>query len=148
VGELRDADPGLLAAARNRLTDEQFRAARHVISENSRTLAGAEALRAGDLAGFGRLMVASHASLRDDLRVSCPELDGIVEICEGLGPNGGVFGARLTGGGFGGCAVVLAHADAAGEVAGLISRGFEARFRRTCRVFAVRAGGGAGLLRG
>ena len=78
-------------------------------SENERTLAAAEALRRGDLAELGRLMSASHVSLRDDYEVSCRELDLLVEI---VGAVPGVLGARMTGGGFGGCIVAIARATA------------------------------------
>ena len=83
--------------------------ARHVVTENARTLLAAEALRAGDAAGFGRLMVASHESLRDDFEVSSVELDAIVEAAL---ETDGCLGARMTGGGFAGCAVALVDAEA------------------------------------
>jgi galactokinase len=79
--------------------------ARHVVSENVRTVACADALRAGDLGRVGQLMLASHASLRDDFAVSTPELDLLVE----LAVEYGALGARLTGAGFGGCVVALSR---------------------------------------
>ena len=79
--------------------------ARHVVSENARVLAAAEALRAGDLAALGGLMLESHASLRDDYEVSMPELDSIVDELVAAG----AAGARLTGAGFGGCVVAVAE---------------------------------------
>jgi galactokinase len=101
VGPLRDASLGDLGA----IEDETVRRrARHVITENARTLAVAGALRAGDVAAAGRLMVESHASLRDDFEVSTVKLDQLVER---LLVTPGVLGARLTGAGFGGCAVAL-----------------------------------------
>ena len=84
------------------------RRARHVVSENDRVRQACDALSAGDLTEVGKLMVASHASLRDDYEVSTSDMDGAVEAALALP---GVFGARLTGGGFGGCIVVLADAD-------------------------------------
>jgi len=89
-----------------------YRRCRHVTRENERVLEAVEALEAGDLARFGRLMDASHQSLRDDYEVSCAELDRMVELarrCEG------VYGARMTGGGFGGCTVSLVDAGRAEE---------------------------------
>ena len=100
---LRDAAPADVA-------DDP--AARHVVSENARVLAAAEALRAGDGAALGALMSASHASLRDDFGVSSPELDATVERLVAAG----AFGARLTGAGFGGCVVGVAPSDRADAV--------------------------------
>jgi galactokinase len=102
VGPLRDATVADVSALRDlRLR----RRARHVVTENARVLAAVEYLRAGDVAAAGRVMAASHASLRDDFEVSTPLLD---ELVERLTATPGVYGARLTGAGFGGCVVALA----------------------------------------
>jgi galactokinase len=82
---------------------------RHVLTENARTLSAADALRSGDFALMGRLMLKSHESLRDDYEVSCRELDTLVEIATSIE---GVRGARMTGGGFGGCTVNLVERHA------------------------------------
>ena len=121
---LRDVTPELLSAEQHRLDGAQVRRARHVVTENQRVLDSAAALRRGDVADFGRLMLDSHASLRDDYEVSGPELDTLVAIAV---QTPGVLGARLTGAGFGGCAVALAAADQAGAAAGAIAE----RYRRT-----------------
>ncbi len=92
----------------------ELRRARHVVTENQRVLDCAVALRAGDLAHAGELMAASHASLRDDYEVSIAELDRLVDIAAA---TPGVHGARLTGAGFGGCAVALVDAEAASAAA-------------------------------
>lgn len=81
-----------------------LRRCRHVVSENRRVLEAGQALESGDLAAFGRLMSASHVSLRDDFEVSCPEVDRLVELATG---QPGVYGSRMTGGGFGGCTLSL-----------------------------------------
>ncbi len=107
IGPLRSAS---LRDADSIADDLIRRRARHVVSENERVRQAAAALAAGDLARCGSLMVESHASLRDDYEVSTPEMDAAVEA-ELSVP--GVFGARLTGGGFGGCIVILAGTDAA-----------------------------------
>ena len=86
------------------LPDNVRRRCRHVVTEDARTLEGVQALSEGDAVTFGRLMDASHVSLRDDSEVSCAELDAMVEAAWG---TPGVIGARMTGGGFGGCAVAL-----------------------------------------
>jgi len=95
--------------------------ARHVISENARVAAAAAALRRADPAEFGRLMAESHASLRDDYQVSCPELDTMVAIASA---QPGVWGARMTGGGFGGCTVNLVAADAVDSVCRALAHGY------------------------
>jgi len=143
VASLRDLD-SLDAVAWSRLDAEQTRCVRHVVSENARTLAAAAALQAGDLSNLGRLMLESHASLRDDYRVSCEELDAIVELA---GANHGVFGARMTGGGFGGCAVALATPAAAETLAAVLPGAYQAAAGIGCSIDRVRAVGGAAAVR-
>jgi galactokinase len=99
-----------------------YRRCRHVISEDARVLAAADALKAGNLAQFGTLMNESHRSLRDDYEVSCGELDLMVEFA---GQCRGVYGARMTGGGFGGCSVNLVDADAVDDFTTIISSEYE-----------------------
>ena len=109
IGPLRDASP----ADVERIDDSLLRRrACHVVTENRRVLAFADAVQAGDLAAAGRLMVESHASLRDDFEVSTPALDALVAR---FLATPGVYGARLTGAGFGGCAVALADRDSPAE---------------------------------
>jgi galactokinase len=103
VEDLREAREGDL----RRLAGRELLRARHVVSENARVLEAAEALRDEDFASLGRLMYASHYSLRDDFEISTPELDAFVEISR----ETGAAGARLTGGGFGGCAIALVGAE-------------------------------------
>uniref|UniRef100_A0A3P9IN39 Galactokinase 1 n=1 Tax=Oryzias latipes TaxID=8090 RepID=A0A3P9IN39_ORYLA len=104
---LRDATMKELEVSKCRLDDVIFRRARHVIEETERTLQAAEALRRGAYKEFGRLMVESHNSLRDLYEVSCRELDQLVSAALEVD---GVFGSRMTGGGFGGCTVTLLQA--------------------------------------
>ncbi len=127
------------------LSDDQRRKALHVIAENTRTVLAAEALALGNLARFGELMFHSHASLRDLFEVSCDELDVIVNASQAMHNRGrGVFGARMTGGGFGGCAIVLCEQDREARVIAELTRAFEARFGHVpARVFATAAAGGA-----
>ncbi|MDR7521848.1 MAG: galactokinase [Armatimonadota bacterium] len=106
VRALRDVAPGALDRVAS-LPDPLNRRARHVVTENARVLEGVEALRRGDAEAFGRLMLASHRSLRDDYEVSTQELDRLVQ----LAVEHGALGARLTGAGFGGCIVALVPAD-------------------------------------
>jgi len=142
VKMLRDADEATVtaAAANGALVGKELMRARHVVTENARTRAGCEALTAGDYDRFGELMYASHASLRDDYEVSCEELDAIVELAGGCD---GVYGSRMTGGGFGGCAIILAEADKAETIIETVREGFAERFGRRCPIFATAAAAGA-----
>ncbi len=104
IRTLRDVDTEALVSVQGVLDPLLFLRARHVVSENKRVLDSVEALQQDDLDCFGRLMNASHDSLRDDYEVSCRELDILVEAARGVP---GVLGSRLTGAGFGGCTVSL-----------------------------------------
>jgi galactokinase len=145
VPSLRDVDSEILRARGERLDPVLLKRARHVVEENARTVAAALALERGEVEEVGRLMNRSHDSLRDDFEVSCPELDTIVESARGVP---GVFGARITGGGFGGCAVALVEPEAVGEVGGVVSRACERRHGRRVTVFETRAAAGAGGIEG
>lgn len=121
------------------LPDELLRRrCRHVVSENLRVQNAAGALSRGDLAEFGRLMFASHESLRDDYEVSCPELDALVELAR---PLPGVYGARMTGGGFGGCTVNLVKRESVPRFLEAIALGYPAGESYVCEA----AGGAAEL---
>ncbi|CAI0908971.1 Galactokinase [Serratia entomophila] len=105
VKALRDVSLDLFSSIQHQLDPIVARRARHVITENDRTLAAADALAAGDMALMGRLMAGSHASMRDDFEITVPPIDRLVEIVKAtVGDRGG---ARMTGGGFGGCVVAL-----------------------------------------
>ena len=120
-----------------------YRRARHVISEIERTVHAAEGVRASNWPTVGQLMYASHASLRDDYEVSCPELDTVVDIALSIGPRGGVHGCRMTGGGFGGCTVTLMRADAASAFRGAIAQTYEKQFGITPRIYSCEPSEGA-----
>ncbi|MGB7880118.1 MAG: galactokinase family protein [Ilumatobacteraceae bacterium] len=109
LGPLRLADAADVDAARAQLDEVSFRRARHVVTENQRVRDFAAALVSGDHAEAGALMTESHRSLRDDFDTSTPEMDAAVERLAG---SPGVYGARMTGGGFGGCVVVLSEPGA------------------------------------
>ena len=147
VPALRDATPEALAAARAQLDPVVFRRARHVITENERTLQAARAIQASDWPVVGQLMYDSHASLRDDYAVSCPELDAVVEIARGIGPAGGVIGCRMTGGGFGGCAVSLVKTEAVRRITRTIDGAYEKKAGRQATIFSSRPAGGARVLK-
>ena len=109
IGALRDVSLEMLNTYRGVLSATVLKRCRHVIAENDRTQQAVALLKAGDLSGFGQLMIASHESLRDDYEVSGRELDLLVEIALRVP---GVFGARMTGAGFGGCIVNVVKRDA------------------------------------
>jgi galactokinase len=109
VQALRDADLALLQAGASGLDEMTYRRARHVVTENQRTLQAAEALRRGDLRQLGALMAQSHESMRADFEITTPAIDQLAQLLrEVAGPEGG---ARMTGGGFGGCVVAVMPAE-------------------------------------
>ncbi|HEY1709953.1 MAG TPA: galactokinase [Rhizomicrobium sp.] len=108
VPSLRDVDKSALPAALAKLSDGPAKRCRHVVTENARVEAAAAAMIAGDLPALGALLNASHASLRDDMEVSVPQVDELAAIAQ---KTPGVFGARMMGGGFGGCVIALVAAD-------------------------------------
>jgi galactokinase len=139
ISALRDVNGGDLEKHAGELPDALYRRARHVISENARTLEAAIALKDGDVEEFGRLMAASHASLRDDYEVSCAELDLMVALARSCA---GVFGARMTGGGFGGCTVNLVHSDEVESFTRLISKEYRVRTGIDADIYAVNTNDG------
>jgi galactokinase len=120
VTSLRELDS--VGSIRGSVDPVLVRRARHVISENARVLAAAAAIAEGDLAELGHLLNSSHASLRDDFEVSGPALDAIVEAAR-VSPA--CFGARMTGGGFAGCAIAVVDAALSEEFSGELVRTFE-----------------------
>ena len=115
--------------------------ARHVIAENSRVEQTARAIQAADWATVGELMYASHASLRDDYEVSCAELDAVVDIARGLGSSAGVLGCRMTGAGFGGCAICLIRSEVALSVTRRLGDGYERKTGSQALIFSSRPAG-------
>jgi galactokinase len=119
IKALRDTDMPMLEAARAKMDDETFIRARHIITENARTVEATKALKAGDLVTLGALMGQSHDSMRDDFAITCPEIDALVAELQALiGADGG---ARMTGGGFGGAVVAVLPAARAGAVAAALT---------------------------
>jgi galactokinase len=138
VASLRDVTVDDLDGARTRLAPTLSRRVRHVVTENARVLAAADALRAGDVDALGRAMTASHLSLRDDFEVSSPELDLAVETANALGGA-----ARMTGAGFGGSAIAMMPLGAAGEIGPALAVAFDADGFRRPAILPVRAADGA-----
>jgi len=142
IPSLRDASLAVLEEVRGKIGERVFRRARHVVREIERVRQFTVALSGGDQARIGELMAASHASLRDDYEVSCPELDALVEIAL----SHGVIGSRLMGGGFGGSTVNLVAKDTAEETAAKIRRSFHERHGKEITAFVVNAVDGAGFV--
>ena len=160
VGSLRDVTPEMIttltpdlpalspiqspAPIQSRLKvpfDEVLlRRARHVVTENQRVLAATEALKTANWSTLGELLFESHHSLRDDYQVSCEELDVLVELAQA---QDDVFGARMTGGGFGGCIVALVDREALSSVATSISQGYVQRVGLSPQCYRVKPASGA-----
>jgi len=140
VRALRDVSVAQFEQYGETLADPVRKRCRHVVTENARTLDAVHALSEDDLSEFGRLMVLSHRSLQHDYEVTCPELDLCVEVATS---QEGVYGARMTGGGFGGCTVNLVKREAVGPVSDALRREFERRFGKRPEIFASRASQGA-----
>ncbi|XP_072737110.1 galactokinase [Ciconia boyciana] len=136
---LRDATMAELEVARSQMGEEVYRRARHVISEIARTAQAAQALQDRDYKTFGRLMVESHNSLRDDYEVSCPELDELVAAALEVD---GIYGSRMTGGGFGGCTVTLLEAGAAERA----QHHIQEKYSGTATFYLTKPSGGAKVL--
>ena len=140
VLDLGDATMDQLLACEDAMSPESFKRCRHIISENARVREAAKAMAAGDAKALGELMTAAHASERDDFQCSVPEVDFLVETAV---QQTGCFGARLTGGGFGGCTVNLLLSGEADRFAAAIRDAYQARYRLTPQTFVCEAAAGA-----
>jgi galactokinase len=137
---LRDISPAQFTAHAELLPERVRRHARHIVEECARVDTAIPLLKSGDAAGFGRLMFACHASLRDLYEVSVPELDRLVEIASGLP---GCWGARLTGAGFGGCTVNLVREELAEPFIAGLKAGYAQSTGRDAQVYLCHASQGA-----
>jgi galactokinase len=143
----RDVTAQDVQANWSKLGDPVNRRSRHVVGEIARTKDAAAALARNDFEALGPLMAASHDSLRDDFEVSCKELDLMVEIARKIGRSGGVIGARMTGGGFGGSTVTLCESSKASEIAATLASEYEKATGIKPQIFASRPSQGAHLVR-
>ncbi|MBU3740077.1 MAG: galactokinase, partial [Rhodoferax sp.] len=144
VTALRDIDLRALERGSAGLDALTLRRARHVVSENQRTLDGAAALSCGDMEHMGALMAQSHASMRDDFQITVPAIDRLVGIVQSVtGESGGV---RMTGGGFGGCVVALVPESRVPAVRAAVEAGYRSPEGRAAAVYVCRATDGAGVL--
>ncbi len=138
---LRDVNAQQLAMFAGKLDEVVYRRCRHVVGENERVQDAAKALQASNLPHFGALMTASHRSLRDDYEVSCSELDTMVEIQLGIP---GVYGTRMTGGGFGGCTIALVDSTKVDGFSGVVAERYRQATGISCEIYVCSAGDAAG----
>ncbi len=143
IAALRDVTPADLERHRRVLPELVYRRCRHIVTENARVLEAERALRAGDFAACGAAMNASHASMRDDFEITCPEIDFLAGLVQG---EPGVYGSRMTGGGFGGCTVSLIEKDAVERVSRHILEAYPVGAGRDADVFDCSPSDGAGLV--
>jgi galactokinase len=143
VTSLREAGLGLLEKFAGGMEPAARDCAHHVIAENLRAQQAADCLRERDWALLGNLMYDSHESLRTGYRVSCRELDLVVDLARDIGNRGGVFGARMTGGGFGGCAIVLIETSRQEDIGREIGQGYRLQTGIEPALFVTRACEGA-----
>ncbi len=141
IRALRDVSLDQLEQQAAALPPIIYRRCHHVISENQRTVDAAAALERGDVESFGRLMAESHRSLRDDYQVSCPELDLMVDLAN---RQDGVYGARMTGGGFGGCTINLVNATRVKALQENVAREYQRATGLAPDIFVSSAAEGAG----
>ncbi len=146
IRALRDVSVAELERHEHALPEPVRRRCRHVVTENARTLAAASALKDGRLREMGQLMLASHESLTRDYEVSCRELDALVEIAMSV-PAGATLGARMTGGGFGGCTVNLVRRAALETFRETITREYSRVTGLVPNIYVSEAGEGAGEIR-
>jgi galactokinase len=142
----RDVSPEDLESASSAMSEVTFRRSRHVVGEIARTMGAVDALKQGSFSELGQLMYESHNSLRDDFEVSCPELDHLVATASEIGTVGGVIGARMTGGGFGGSTVTLCETAKAEAIAAALVKSYEAAFGFPPEIFASRPAEGARMI--
>jgi len=135
VKALRDADESMLEAVKDELDSVAFSRASHVIGENARVLAAAEALSRNDIAKFGKLMSGSHCSARDLYQISCEQTDFLVEQICGYD---GAYGARISGGGFGGSVVAMARPETTEKISQGVRKAYKDRFGLDCDVYVAR----------
>jgi len=148
VSMLRDATLSQLEVARSRFDQEPdgdlcYLRAKHVITENDRTVAMATALTKRDWTTCGQLMAESHRSMKEDFEITCPEIDCLAEIAQSVG---GVIGSRMTGGGFGGCVVSLIETSRTAEIVEAITNRYHSATGIEPAAFVTRPAQGARVL--
>jgi galactokinase len=144
VKALRDATVSDLESLKEKVTPENYQKALYVIQENERVIKASTAIREGDLNSLGKLMFESHDGLQHQYKVSCEELDFLVDQAK-LYPN--ILGARMMGGGFGGCTINLIANEAIPEFIAQVSEAYKKTFNKDCSVYPVKLSNGTGLIK-
>jgi galactokinase len=135
--------PKQLEAKRRKLPELIYRRCRHIVTENARVLEAERALEAGDLVACGRAMNASHISMRDDFEITCPEVDMLAGLAQTVK---GVYGSRMTGGGFGGCTISLIEASAVDKASQMLTDGYRIGMGRDVDIYVCAPSDGARLI--
>jgi galactokinase len=143
VRSLRDVSPELLQEIKPKLHPVIFKRCDYVVQEIERVMRACEALKRNELNNFGELMFETHAGLRNDYEVSCPELDFLVESAQSFS---GVIGARLMGGGFGGCTINLVHKSSSDEFASTMQKQYRSELGKALKIYNVRIESGTSRL--
>ena len=143
IQALRDVTPEQLEAKRRKLPDLVYRRCRHIVTENARVLEAERALQAGDFVACGLAMNASHVSMQKDFEITCPEVDMLVGLAQTVK---GVYGSRMTGGGFGGCTVSLIEASAVDKASQILTDGYRIATGLDTDIFVCAPSDGAGLI--
>jgi galactokinase len=134
IVNLRDVSTGMLDQAKEDLSEVTYRRCRYVTGENERLLRGCELLEVNDLEGFGRLMYQTHQGLSEDYEVSCPELDFLVSLAR---QRPEVAGARMMGGGFGGCTINVVAADQLDAFSRFVEAAYQKRYDKTPDIYVT-----------
>ena len=142
VSAMRDVTPAILADQKNRLSNTLFRRCKYVVEENQRVLDAVEALQEGHLPRLGALLYQSHAGLRDEYEVSCPEIDFLVDFTQDY-PE--VLGARIMGGGFGGCSLNLIHKEAITDLMAHMGPAYREKFGKSLSWHVAQPSGGTSI---
>jgi galactokinase len=143
VKALRDATEYDLESIMDKVTSENYQKALYVIQENQRAVQAAKAIESGDLKTLGALIYASHEGLQHQYKVSCEELDFLVEQAK---LNGNVLGARMMGGGFGGCTINLIAKTETESFKKIVSEAYRNKFKRDCSIYSVELSNGTGII--
>ncbi len=143
IKALRDVTPEQLEAKRRKLPELIYRRCRHIVTENARVLEAERALGAGDFAACGRAMNASHVSMQQDFEITCPEVDALVGLAQTVK---GVYGSRMTGGGFGGCTISLVEAWAVDKASQILTDGYRISTGMDTDIFVCAPSDGAALI--